>query len=491
MTRQNPRGAKPRGGRGRGQGGRGYGGRGHGGRGKTGRDQGGRGPQLLPRNTPLVETEITRIADKADGVGRATLTHNYETGEHDVFVRACLPGERISARPVSLSANGIRAELVELIEPSPERREADCGVYPRCGGCSLQHWDDDAANAWKQGLVTGFLERAGVAPGAVRQPHISPRHSRRRATFQLKRLGDGVAAGFFEMGTRHIVEPEGCSILAPELDALLVALRAIVAERFPVGIMVGAFANLIDNGVCLLLRGPAQWHDGLPPHLAEWAAGQGLARLSVAAGNEEPIVLYAPGPAVLRFGEVAVAPPPGAFLQPTRQGEAAIQDAVAEIVGGAARIVDLFAGCGTLSLPLLGGVSKLCAADEARQSLDALVAAAREAGHGARMECVEVDLLGAPLGPDVLDAYDAAILDPPRPGAPAQCAQLAESRVGVIAMVSCNAASFARDAATLCAGGYSFEWLQVVDQFRFTRHIEVVACFRRESKGSKAPASKA
>ena len=156
-----------------------------------------------------------------------------------------------------------------------------------------------------------------------------------------------------------------------------------------------------------------------------------------------------------------------------------MQQAVAGIVGGASRVTDLFAGCGTLGLPLLKGLSRLTAAESDTAALAAMKAAVDAAGLGARLDCIEADLMRAPLTADLFGDVEAVIIDPPRAGASAQCEILASTAVPAIAMVSCNPASFARDAAILVAGGYRLTSLQIIDQFRFSSHVEIVAGLER------------
>ena len=440
----------------------------------------------LPRNAPPVELEITHVGARGDGVGRAEYTHRYRTDEHAVFVPATLPGERVVAQPVSLSGQGMKTVLTEILSVSPQRREPDCGAFPACGGCSFQHWQDDAVTAWKQDQLASFLERADVVPRTVLPSHISPRHGRRRAGFHLKRLAGGIAAGFLERGSQRIVAPLGCSVLAPELMGCLERLAELAGRAFAVGLEIEARANGLDNGICLLLSGPPGWHDGLLEPLAAWGVEAGLARLSVCESGGTPLTLLAPAPPVLRFGDIAMTPPPGAFLQATREAEATLQQDVATFLQGAARIIDLYAGCGTLSLPLLPTLSHLRAVEMDQAALESLRRAADLAGRGAQVTCHEADLAAAPLDAAQFDGLDGVIIDPPRAGAAAQCAALSQSAAPRVAMVSCNPATFARDAATLLAGGYRLERLRMVDQFRFSSHVEIFGGFARPAAGDGA-----
>lgn len=493
----------------------------------------------LPRNAAPIEVEIDHIGGRGDGVGRASYTHNYQTREHAVFVPAALPGERVLVQPLSINSQGIKSRIIEMLAPSAERQTPDCGVFPACGGCKFQHWGDDAVRSWKEELALGFIGRANLTPATIRPLVTSPMASRRRAVFHLKRLAGSVAAGFQERQGVHIITPQGCSILEPDVLAILDEVSDFAATHFPVGTAVDLHVNKLDRGLCLYFTGPDQWSPALMAALAAWASdetrpddapviarvtvrdgGAGATNMSAAnnagekpaiksASNQGgksggksgrkpngrwaskarkpqknaapalPMMLYAPTPPVLRFGTIGITPPPGAFLQATRHGEAHLQAAIAEITDGAKYVADLFAGCGTLSLPLLPQLAGLMAAEQDPDALAALKNGADAAGLGAVVTTRATDLAAAPLLASEMKKCDAVILDPPRGGAAAQCSQLAESRVPVIAMVSCNPASFARDAALLVAGGYRFDWLQLIDQFRMTNHVELVAKFSR------------
>ena len=478
----------------------------------------------LPRNAAPIEVSIDHIGGRGDGVGRASYTHNYQTREHAVFVPATLPGERVLVQPLSINSQGIKSRLIELLAPADDRQAPRCNAFPACGGCNFQHWGDDAITTWKEALALGFLSRANVTPDHIRPFAQSPMASRRRAVFHIKRLAHDIVAGFQERQGVHIITPDGCSVLDPDLLAILDDVKIFAATHFPVGIDIDLHVNKLDRGLCLYFTGPEEWSPDIMAALAEWAsdaARSKIARITVrdgvsgsAAGiavtvggkvsgkssgkssgkwgsggrkpqnttrrpQALPMMLYAPTPPILRFGGVAVVPPPGAFLQATKHGETHLQAAIAEIIDGAKMVADLYAGCGTLSLPLLPKLAGLIAAEQDDDALAALKDGADAAGLGAVVSPHRLDLAHAPLLASELKKCDAVIIDPPRSGAAAQCEQLAVSKVPVIAMVSCNPASFARDAAILVAGGYRCEWLQLIDQFRMTNHVEIVAKFSR------------
>ena len=444
----------------------------------------------LPRNAAPIEVTIDHIGGRGDGVGKAFYTHNYRNDEHTIFVPAALPGERVLVQPLALNSQGIKSRIIELQDESPDRRTPACDAFPACGGCNFQHWSDEAVTNWKEQLAHSFLTRAGVTPKTIRPFAASPMASRRRAVFHIKRLAQSVAIGFAERQGTHIVFPSGCSILDPDLFAILGEIETFAAAHFPVGWQLDLHVNKLDRGLCLFFTGTQKWSSDVMAALAEWAGdstrtGPDIARISVGGNGRfsgPPMMLYAPVPASLRFGTIEVVPPPGAFLQATTHGEALLQAAIAEITDGARIVADLFAGCGTLSLPLLPNISRLIAAEQDSEALSALKAGADAAQRGGMVQMHLVDLANAPLLASDLAKCDAVILDPPRAGAAAQCAELVHANVPTIAMVSCNPATFARDAAILCDGGHECEWLQLIDQFRMTNHVELVAKFTRSRR---------
>ncbi len=443
----------------------------------------------LPRNAAPIEVTINHIGGRGDGVGKALFTHNHNEAEHNIFVPASLPGEKLRVQPLSLTAQGIKARIIELIIPSPERNAPRCDAFPTCGGCRFQHWDEASISNWKQNLVISFLERANVPVGEMRPFYRSPPKSRRRASFHLKCLSEGAIVGFREHMGQHIIVPSGCVVLHPALIDLRAKLQKFANANFPTGFAADAHANLLDQrsgspnhgNICLYLdptSGVQPFSSDLLVKLGEWAVRMNLARLSV-ADRGSPATLFAPEVPIISFGKVAVSPPPGTFLQATRDGESILQAAITEIAGSDRRFVDLFSGCGTLSLPLLDQASRLLAVEQSERALTALKAGADAAGLGGKVNVELRNLFDAPLVAEELAGFDMAILDPPRGGAAAQCQMFAHAKIRKIAMVSCNPSSFARDAAILIKAGFKLDWVQVIDQFLFSNHLELIGAFQR------------
>ena len=400
----------------------------------------------------------------------------------DLIVRIAARGDGVTGdgRHVPLSAPGDRLHADGTLAPGPHHAEPPCRHFPQCGGCQLQHLSDEAFAAYVHDRVAGALAGQGLTAGEVAAPHISPPGTRRRASLRALRLGKQLRLGFAEQGSHRIVDLKQCPVLEPRLFALVEPLRAMFARMLPDRRPGQAELTLGDQGVDLLLTGIAATSLAETEALLAFADRHGLARLMI--GEEEegaPITLWEPDPVTARFGGIAVAFPPHAFLQATADGEAALLAEVRRSLGDARMVADLFAGLGTFALSIADDVPgrKVYAAEAARD----LVLALQGGGNRlpGRIFAEHRDLFRRPLTAKEAERFDAIILDPPRAGARDQVAQLATARVPLIVYVSCNPASFARDAATLVAGGYAIERVKPVGQFRWSTHVELVATFRR------------
>jgi 23S rRNA (uracil1939-C5)-methyltransferase len=346
-----------------------------------------------------------------------------------------------------------------------------CPHFGACGGCSLQDLPPADYAAAKRAAVQNALMKAHVA-AEVLAPVIVPPRSRRRAVFKIKSLPEGLHIGFHAARSHTVIDMHHCDVLTPGLFALVGALRRKLEPLFGVGEAAELHVTETETG----FDGMFRWRGGLTPALtaalSSALAGLGIARLTM--GKET--VFETATPTVTLAG-VKVILPPNPFLQSTAEGEAALQQGVLKIVGKAKAVADLFSGVGTFALPL-AHKAKVHAVEQDKPALAALASAARTPG--LKPVTTETrDLFKLPLTLAELAPYEAVVLDPPRAGAEAQVRALARSQVPVIAYVSCDAASFARDAAILVQGGYKIGSVTPIDQFLWSSHIELVAGFRR------------
>ena len=380
-----------------------------------------------------------------------------------VFVPMALPGEVVEGE-----VDGGRMAAAKIVTPSPDRVKPACPHYRACGGCALMHASDEFVAGWKAEVVRTALAAQGLE-ASFRPVVTSPPNSRRRATLAGRRNRKGALVGFHGRASGTIVEVPDCRLLYPDLVAALPVLAEVTALGASRKGELAMTVTRTENGLDLAISGGKPTEQSLFSDLAALAGRADLARLT---WEGEPVANRRP--AAQRFGTSAVVPPAGAFLQATAEGEAALVDAVREAVGDAKRIADLFAGSGTFSLPL-SATGEVHAVEGEAAMLTALDAGWRQTPGLHRVTTEARDLFRRPLMPDELRRFDAVVIDPPRAGAEAQSRELAAADVPVIAAVSCNPVTFARDARILAASGYRLDWVRVVDQFRWSPHVELVA----------------
>ncbi|MCW2235650.1 class I SAM-dependent RNA methyltransferase [Azospirillum canadense] len=424
-------------------------------------------PAAEPRT---VEVTVTEVGARGDGIASAEGTK--------LFVPLTVPGDRVRVRVQDSGGEskgeGLRAELLEILEPGPGRGTPPCGHFGSCGGCTLQHMDDAAYAGWKVGLVRGALARVGLGDAPMAPLSRTPPAARRRARFAALKRGRRVWFGFNERQSHRLADLEDCPVLLPRLAALIEPLRTLLLDVLRDGGGCDVIATDLEGGIDLVLVGPRSLDRAVRERLVAFDEAA-VARISWQAddrGMPEPIVHRRP--VAVRFAGHPVTPPPGAFLQASAEGEAALVAAVLETVGEARRVADLFAGLGTFAVPL----AQRAAVHAVEGDAPSLAALAKEVG-GLRLTTERRDLFENPLTAKDLARFDAVVFDPPRAGAAAQAQALAGSKVPLVVGVSCNPATFARDARTLVDGGYALERVYPVDQFLWSAHVEVVGVFRR------------
>jgi 23S rRNA (uracil1939-C5)-methyltransferase len=395
------------------------------------------------------------------------------TDEPIVRIAARGDGITASGRYSPLAAPGDLLALDGSVKHGPHHATPACRHFPACGGCQLQHIDDTAFADFVVDRVASALLAQRFADTDIRAPHISPAHSRRRASLTAERRGRQVQLGFNGAQTNRIVDMVECPVLHPAIEALVKPLRGLLPSLLADRKVATIQMTLADQGVDLLISNVEA--DGLDAVMAlsDFAQEHRLARLSIDEGFG-PTARWEPEPLTITLGGLAVAMPEGAFLQATADGEAKLVQSVLEAVGPVETSADVFAGLGTFALALPGQV---VAAEAARDAIFALQTAANRSGRLIR--CEHRDLFRRPLTAKELAVFDAVVLDPPRAGARDQVAELAASPVPRIAYVSCNPATFARDASILANGDYRLDWVQPVGQFRWSTHVELAAAFSR------------
>ncbi|WP_339108643.1 class I SAM-dependent RNA methyltransferase [Thioclava sp. GXIMD4216] len=402
---------------------------------------------------------VDRLSIQADGVIRSE--------EGTIHAPLTLPQEDITGEVVAG-----RIAQPKIVNPSASRVRPPCPHYRACGGCSLQHASDAFVADWKASVIETALAARDI-DAKVEQVFTSPANSRRRATLSGRRTKKGAQVGFHGRASGTITEITGCTLLRPELLAHLPTAEALTIAGASRKGELSMTLTLSEAGVEIACTGGKEISADLFTTLSEIAHKNGLARIS---WNGEMIAAIRP--AWQAMGRAQVAPPAGAFLQATKEGETALTDFVLQNLGKAAKVVDLFSGSGTFTLPL-AQYTDVHAVEAEAPMLEALDQGWRKAQGLHRVTHEARDLFRRPLLPDELDRFDVIVIDPPRAGAESQIAEICRSDATRVLHVSCNPITFSRDAKTLLEAGFVLEKLIAVDQFRWSAHIEIAALFTR------------
>jgi len=389
------------------------------------------------------------------------------------FVPFTLPGERVLA-----AGSGERRELVEVLEASAERVAPACPHFGTCGGCALQHWAHEPYLAWKVERLAATLARQHIETELL-PPFAAAPETRRRVALHARRGSrDAARLGYKARKSWDLVDIAVCPISDPAIQAAIPALERLAAPLFEHPKSAPTLhVTLTSSGLDIDISGVERKSGGLSAdarvQLAERAAEADFARVTL-----DGEVAYLARLPQVRLGPAVVSLPPGAFLQATPQAEAAMAAFVAAEAAGATRIADLYCGVGTFTFRL-AQIAQVHAADFAPEAVRALSAALAAATglHGVTAEAR--DLVRRPMLAEELKKTDVAVFDPPRAGAAEQTAELARSPVARVIGVSCNPATFARDARSLIDAGFTLERVLPVDQFLWSPHIELVGVFSR------------
>ena len=403
---------------------------------------------------PQYTIEITRLGGLGDG-----------SGSHDglpVFVAKSTIGDVLQVRETNRTKESLRAEIIKITTPGPDRVKAPCPHYDQCGGCSLQHLATDAYRKFKHDVITTALGYGGF-PDIVPHFHFLPPATRRRADFKIE---NGKLA-YMSFKSHERVAIKTCLILLPELEALITPLNEML-PRFPQ--LTGLSVTRADTGIDMLLHLKSS-EGGLGPY-EMISDNLPIARLSARFPSGSIQLIAQEDLIMMKLAEYDVPIPPDSFLQASAEAQTIITGLLAKATKGISPIVDLFAGIGTYSFPL-SERARVLAVENNGPMIDGIRSITP------KVSTLKRDLFLKPMSAEELAKFKAAIINPPRAGAAAQIAQLAQSRIPKIAMVSCNHATWSRDAKTLKNAGYRLDSLDVVDQFVWSPHVELVSVFSR------------
>ena len=438
--------------------------------------------EKLQKNIDNKLLTIKYIGSRGEGVSNLTTEINYRVDDYTFFIPFTLPDEIVVIKPTFSNSEGVRANLVEIKSPSPKRIDPKCEHFFQCGGCLLQHWNFENYTSWKIDKIS--LPIFKISPTTiVKEIKTSSIKSRRHAKFKAKKYKSNTIIGFNEYRSKFITKIENCLIIESKLLRFIHDLEKPLHKLLGVGDEIDVHANLLDNGIDLLISGI----DKIDYHklniFVDVLSKSSVIRFHRKLKDNTNELLFTKDLSSLSnksFSSITF-PPPGGFLQATVEGENAILESV--MVGlnenkKTKLICELFCGSGTITLPLLKKSYKIHAFELDKESLKSLDIAARKESFGNKVKTKVRDLKNFPLTSDELSKYDAIIVDPPRSGAKLQFLNIAKSNVSIIISISCNINTFVRDAKILIESNYELKWVQPIDQFLFSAHVELVAIFQ-------------
>jgi 23S rRNA (uracil1939-C5)-methyltransferase len=416
-----------------------------------------------------IDLTITELGAQGDGIAT--------TNDGPVYVPFALPGEIVRALPERSKDGRIFAQLTEIVSPSPARVMPECPHFTECGGCVLQHFASSDYTKWKCDLITTALARKGITGVNIGPMQISPPGSRRRARFSVLKRKGKVSLGFNAKRSRQIVDMQTCTVLRPRIVGVLPELKALLDATIANGDEIEVQVTDSDAGLDIWLIVDGALDLAKRERLVAFAEAQDIARIS---WGEPPELLAERRPPVIDYGGIKLAPPTGAFLQATVEGETSLITLICSWLRGSQAALDLYAGCGAFALSL-GKHMKVHAVDIAGDHLDALDKARRFARNMREISVERRNLKRRPVLANEMKEFDALVFDPPRAGAKEQCEEIAASDLSRVVAVSCNPSTFARDAQILACAGFEMTELVPVDQFLWNPHVELAARFERRA----------
>lgn len=411
----------------------------------------------------IVRLKVTHLAGLGDGVA--------ELGGVPVFVPFTCAGDEVEARITQVGKDSCRAESIKIIEYSVNGREPPCPHFGTCGGCALQRLSAETYTEFKRGIALKAAEQLGAEAGIVRPLFESGPASRRRAEVKIAVVNGEVRLGFMAARSHDVVDASGCRVVEPAILQAMAAWKALLQGMKRPSVFKSVHFTVTDNGLDVHLRMEGKPKPADMEALRSFAADQPIRLLmdgqTLKAG--EPMV---------EMGGVPVSLPPDSFLQATQASQQAMVELVLKHCAGHRVVADLYCGCGTFSLPLAQAGHTVRAYEGGQEAVTALFNAARRGGLSVTAQMR--DLYAQPLAVE-LQGVGAAVINPPRNGALPQCRALAQSGVRKIVMVSCNPATFVRDAQALQAGGFRLMELTPIDQFTWSHHLELVGVIVHDS----------
>lgn len=433
--------------------------------------------KTAPDTGPL-ELTVERLSHEGRGIAR----HQGKT----VFIAGALPGERVKARLTHSHKRYDEALLLDVLQPSPRRRQPDCPHFGQCGGCDLQHLSIDAQREHKQQQVLDQLKRyAGVVPEQVfpmlAGNPLGYRRSARVGLNQLQRNGE-LLVGFRRRGSHKLLNIDHCPILEPRLQPVFDQVREQLSDLDDIRLLTHIDLSCGDRDGFITFRATRTPPASLMQRMQMIADRMGL-RLVVALNDTSMPARPAPCHYALPEFDLELVFGNRDFIQVNAElNREMVKQAVEWLDPRPGdRVLDLFCGLGNFTLPLALKAAQVIGVEG---SADMVSLARHNAG---RAGLKNAQFYRANLSENFTHApwyrsgFDLILLDPPRTGAREAVAQLAGYGARRILYISCNPSALAADLAPLLQAGYRVSRLGIMDLFPHTAHVESMLLLERAS----------
>lgn len=420
-----------------------------------------------------ISLKIDSIRTPGDGVGK----HNNKS----VYVPFTCSGDEIEAKITDESSSRIQADLIELKHASALRQTPPCEYFAKCGGCKLQHVNEKTYDDFKIGIVKDVLRDLGLKDMKLEPFYKVPLNSRRRVDLKVSVEKDVVKLGFFAARSHDVVDVQKCIVAEDSINAILPALREVISSLQKPSIINSVSITKLAEGLDILIIAKSKLTDEDAEAFSQLAKGANIIRLSqtydaLDKSYEKIIDLER---AYVTFGETQVNIPVGSFLQATSSSQDKLIEFVVQNLKNSKKVADLYAGCGTFSFPLVKSAKFIGSYEGSEAMVSAIYSSAVKNNLDNKINATQRDLFKKPLNEKELNNFDAVVINPPRNGALPQIKNISKSRVNKLVMVSCSPETFKRDAKNLLQNGFKINSLQPVDQFLYSSHMEIAACFVR------------
>ena len=423
-----------------------------------------------------IKVKIESINNKGKGIFK----HNFFDNLDSRFdIPYFLPGEELLIKP-KIVEKKLHTSLLEIIKESKERIKPKCKHFFKCGGCLLQHWNFNNYIYWKFNLISNPMKN--ILPNfQTSKLQLTKIRSRRRAKIFAKKTINKILIGFKEYKSNNIIDINECIVVHPDILSIIKKISVPLNKIMKINDEITFNVNKLDNGLDILIKiGETNTFEDFF-HLNSWCISNKIVRLSLQKNNKEIELLgiFDSVSLHLEVGNVYMLPPPGGFFQATKLAEKIILQNIFSYIKNfqSLKILDLFSGSGTFSLPLLKNNHYVYSVDANELFINSLIKASKEQNLFNKLNTSIVNLMKNNLETQFIKSFDLVIVDPPRSGAKLAYNKLAEAKIPKIISISCNVDTFLSNCKILLKNDYKLISIIPIDQFLFTGHLETVAIF--------------